>query len=116
MMSGKKTFFNIRPDLLISLFLVIAILAAYWQVREHEFVAFDDDVYIIRNPHVRGGLTSENIAWAFTAAYANNWHPLTWLSHMLDVQVYGMNPGQHLMTNVLFHIANTLLLFFIRGR
>lgn len=92
---------------------MIAILAVYWQTGNYDFVDFDDDVYIFRNPHVRAGLCSESIRWAFTATHAANWHPLTWLSHILDVEFYGLNPGQHHLTNVIFHIANTLLLFFV---
>lgn len=111
----KETFFNIRCDLLICLFLVLATLTVYWQVRNHEFVDFDDDLYVTQNPHVRGGLTSESMIWAFTATHSSNWHPLTWLSHMLDVQLYGMDPGRHHLTNVLFQIANTLLLFLFSG-
>ncbi len=65
---------------------------------------------------MRAGLTRESIAWAFTAAHSSNWHPLTWLSHILDVQLYGLNPGQHHLTNVLLHILNTLLLFFLLRR
>ncbi|MDM8525127.1 tetratricopeptide repeat protein [Desulfococcaceae bacterium HSG8] len=108
--------FTIKTELLICLFLVISTFAVYWQVRHHEFVAFDDDDYIINNPRVRAGLTPESITWAFTSAYASNWHPLTWLSHMTDIQLYGINPGQHHLTNVLLHIMNSLLLFFVLRR
>lgn len=104
---------GIRAELLICLMLALATLSVYWQVRNYEFVMFDDDVYIIENPHVRTGLSLENIAWAFAATYASNWHPLTWLSHMLDVQLYGMHPGQHHLTNVLLHLINTLILFLV---
>ncbi|RLC13087.1 MAG: hypothetical protein DRI57_16915 [Deltaproteobacteria bacterium] len=107
---------NIRCDLLICLFLILATLSVYWQVRDYAFVNFDDNAYIYENPYVRAGLTRESIAWAFTAAHSSNWHPLTWLSHMLDVQLYGLNPGQHHLTNVLLHILNTLLLFFLLRR
>ena len=109
----KKTIYNIRPDILVCLFLVIATLVIYGQVRNHAFVNFDDDLYVTDNYHVKDGLTLENVAWAFTDTQTGNWHPLTLLSHMLDVQLYGMNPGEHHMTNVLFHIANTLLLFLV---
>jgi len=112
----KKKAFGIRPDLLICLLLIITILIVYWQVKDYEFISYDDMLYITQNQFVRGGLTSESIMWAFTATHAGNWHPLTWLSHILDVQVYGMNPGQHHLTNMLFHIANTLLLFFVFRR
>ncbi|HUL98834.1 MAG TPA: hypothetical protein VLU24_05335, partial [Mycobacterium sp.] len=68
------------------------------------------------NPHVAGGLTWENVAWAFTTNHAANWHPLTWLSHMADVELFGMNAGAHHLTSLLFHAANTLLLFLLLRR
>ena len=101
---------------LISLFLVILTLSVYRQTNHHEFINYDDDLYVTANPHVRSGLTLRGIKWSFTTGHAKNWHPLTWLSHMLDVQLYGMNPGQHHMTNLLFHIGNTLLLFLVFRR
>ncbi len=107
---------NTRPELLICLLLVAAILVVYWQIRNHEFVSYDDGLYVTENPYVRAGLTPESISWAFTATHSSNWHPVTWLSHMLDIELYGMNSGQHLMTNMLFHIANTLLLFSVLRR
>ncbi len=109
----SQPLFSIRTEFLIALFLVITTCAVYWQVGNHDFVAFDDDAYITKNPQVQAGLTSDSILWAFTAAHADNWHPLTWLSLMLDIELYGMNPGQMLMTNLFFHIANTLLLFLV---
>jgi len=112
----KNTFFNVRPDILICLFLVIAIIAVYWQVRNYPFVNYDDRPYVTQNQYVQDGLTVKSIGWCFTAVHSSNWHPLTWLSHMLDCQIYGMNPGQHHLTNVLFHILNTLLLFFVFKR
>ncbi|MBW1837356.1 MAG: hypothetical protein JRI99_10510, partial [Deltaproteobacteria bacterium] len=94
-MKGKnthtKTIFNIRLDILVCLFLAIVTLAVYWQVINYAFV-FDDDLYVAENFHVRRGLTSETVAWAFTTTSIANWHPLTWLSHMLDIQLYGLNP------------------------
>jgi tetratricopeptide (TPR) repeat protein len=112
----EKTLFNVRVDLWIGLFLVISILCVYWPVRNFSFVNYDDREYVTRNYHVQAGLTLENIRWSFTATQANNWHPVTWLSHMLDCWMYGMNPGHHHMINVLLHILNTLLLFFIFKR
>ncbi|MDM8525128.1 tetratricopeptide repeat protein [Desulfococcaceae bacterium HSG8] len=103
----------LTKDLLICLILVITTLAVYVQVKDYEFINFDDDEYVTDNPHVQAGLTRESITWAFTSAHSANWHPLTWLSHMLDVQLYGMSPGQHHLTNLLFHILNTLLLFLV---
>ncbi|MDM8517115.1 tetratricopeptide repeat protein, partial [Desulfobacterales bacterium HSG16] len=114
----KTTFLNIRYDLLICLFLVIATLVVYGQVRNYSFVNYDDQLYVTQNSHIQAGLTLDSVSWAFhfTTIVSANWHPLTLLSHMLDVQLYGMNPGQHHMTNVLFHIVNALLLFFVLTR
>jgi len=108
----KNTFSKIRLDVWVCLLIVIATLVAYWQVIDHEFV-FDDLVYITENSRVQKGLKTENIAWAFTSTSVANWHPLTWLSHLLDIQFYGMNPGGHHLTNVFFHLLNTVLLFFV---
>ena len=102
--------------LFISLFFIVATLVAFWQVRNHEFINLDDNVYITDNRHVQDGLTLEGVTWAFTAIHAGHWHPLTWLSHMLDCQIYGLKPGGHHLTNLAFHIANTLLLFFVLER
>ena len=98
---------------LTSLFLIIVTFAVYWQVGSYQFVNFDDGKYILENPHVRTGVTAEGFIWAFTSAYASNWHPLTWLSHMLDVQLFGLDPGPHHLVNVLFHAVNTVLLFLL---
>jgi tetratricopeptide (TPR) repeat protein len=111
-----KTIFNIRFDVLVCLFLVLATLAVYWQIRNHEFLLWDDGVYVTENTHVTTGLSLKNISWAFTTDHASNWHPITWMSHMLDVQLYGMKPGRHHLTNLLIHIFNTLLLFLILTR
>jgi hypothetical protein len=102
---------NIYWILCICLTLVLATVAVYWQVRNHEFVDFDDDQYITENNHVQAGLTLEGIVWAFTKINVFNWHPLTWLSHMLDCQLFGLDSGAHHLTNVIFHVANAILLF-----
>lgn len=92
------------------------VIAAYWRLVHCQFVNYDDPDYISNNPMVLKGLTLEGIRWAFTSFHAANWHPLTWLSHMLDCQLYGANPlGPHL-TNLCFHILNTLLLFILFNR
>ncbi len=88
-------------------------LAVYWQVGNHEFVDYDDGRYITENPHVSTGLIGPNISWAFTSTYASNWHPITWLSHMADAQMYGMNPRGYHLTNVVIHAASTVLLLFL---
>ena len=109
----RNAHFKRLHEILICLFLIAATLSVYWQANKFDFVNFDDNDYVTDNLHVQAGLTPKNIIWALTTTHASNWHPLTWLSHMLDFQLYGMNPGQHHMTNVLFHILNTLLLFFV---
>jgi len=101
---------------IICIFLVISTLAVYWQVQDHEFVNYDDIEYIAENGHVQLGLTVESIVWAFTTPYASNWHPMTWLSHMLDYELYGDRPKGHFLTNVLLHITNVLLLFMVLFR
>ena len=101
---------------LIYLFLTLTTLMAFVQVGNHGFVKFDDNVYITENRPIQNGITIEGLRWAFTTGYAANWHPLTWISHMLDIQVGGMNPRWHHLTNLLFHIANVLLLFFLLHR
>jgi len=105
-----------RRQLLICLFLTLAVLAAFWQVNNCVFINYDDEDYITENSHIQNGITTEGIQWAFTTNRAANWHPLTWLSHMLDCQLFGLKPGRHHLTNVFFHIANTLLLFLILNR
>ena len=112
----KTQFFTLRREGVVCLFLVIAVLAVYWQVGDHEFVNYDDKDYITENQHVQAGLTLKSIAWAFTSTHAGNWHPLTWLSHMLDCQIYGLNPCGHHFTSVFFHILNSILLFLVFKR
>src|SRR2546428_1226345 len=97
----------------VSLALILINLVVYAPLRNHDFLNYDDPEYVTENPHVTAGLTWNGIWWALTTGHAANWHPLTWLSHMLDVQMYGLNPGPHHVTNVILHIANTLLLFWL---
>jgi protein O-mannosyl-transferase len=103
-------------DLLIALGLAAATLAVYGQVISHQFINYDDDNYIWNNPMVIDGLTLKGIRWAFTTFHSASWHPLTWLSHMLDSQVFGLNAGGHLLVNALIHSANTFLLFLFLKR
>jgi tetratricopeptide (TPR) repeat protein len=95
----------------ICLALAVVTTALYLPIIHHDFVNFDDDDYITNNSHVQAGLTWAGVIWAFRTGAAANWHPLTWLSHMLDCQLYGLNPGGHHSTNLIFHVINTLLLF-----
>jgi tetratricopeptide (TPR) repeat protein len=99
--------------LLISTTLVAATLIAYEPMRHNDFVGYDDPAYIMENSNVTGGITPTSIVWAFSKSHAGNWHPLTWLSHTLDCELYGLKPLGHHITNLLFHIANTLLLFWL---
>src|SRR5437867_1276827 len=101
-----------RPDLLILLGLAVMTFASYAQVIGHQFITLDDPTYIQGNSMVNRGLTRAGIAWAFTTFYAANWHPLTWISHMIDCQLFGTNAGRHLLVNALIHVANTLLVFW----
>jgi tetratricopeptide (TPR) repeat protein len=102
---------KIRYDILVCLLLVIAILFSYYQVSGYEFVNYDDLRYVKK--FEKEGLTLISIIESFTTMDASNWHPLTWLSHMVDVKLFGMNPGAHHMVNVFFHITNALLLFIV---
>ena len=102
--------------LCICLVLVLATAAVYWQVRSHEFVSLDDRAYISENEHVLNGLTWDGFKWAFTTTAMGNWHPLTWLSLMLDCQLLDSKARACHTTNLMFHIANTLLLFAVLKR
>jgi tetratricopeptide (TPR) repeat protein len=103
-------------QLLACALLSLASLAAFADLRTHQFTNFDDPDYVSENLQVQEGLTLQGVAWAFTSTHASNWHPLTWLSHMLDCQLFGLHPGAHLLINLFFHIANTLLLFLLLCR
>jgi protein O-mannosyl-transferase len=105
-----------RFDIGIAAALAVVTLAVYGQVIHHQFINLDDDLYISNNPMVTKGLTLEGIKWAFTTFHAANWHPLTWLSHMLDSQLFGLDAGKHLLVNVQVHLCNTLLLYAIVRR
>ena len=100
----------------ICLALAAATAAVYWPVSRFEFVNLDDPDYVTANPFVTQGLTWSGFLWAFQTSHAANWHPLTWLSHMLDVQFFGLEAGWHHLVNLLFHIANTLLLYLVLRR
>ena len=99
-------------DLLLAVLLATSVLVAYAGVRQHDFVNFDDPEYVVQNRHVTSGLTFANVAWSLTAVHSANWHPLTWMSHMLDCSLHGLDPGGHHVTNVLLHALATVLLFF----
>ncbi|MEN6556827.1 MAG: hypothetical protein ABFC54_01475, partial [Thermoguttaceae bacterium] len=96
--------------------LVLAVALVFGQTLRHGFVNIDDGAYVTQNRQVVHGLTGQGIAWSLTARYASNWHPITWLSHMLDCQLYGLRPWGHHLTNVLLHAANAVLLFLVFRR
>ncbi len=99
--------------LLAALGLVLAVSVLYWPVHAHGFVAYDDEVYLSANPHVAQGLDWEEIRWVFTHDHAANYHPLTWLAHMLDVELFGLEPGPHHLVNVALHALNALLVLLL---
>lgn len=97
----------------LALLLVIVIFIVFSQAIHHEFINYDDQAYVTDNSHVKEGLSYRNFVWAFTAFEVSNWHPVTWLSHMLDYEMYGMNPMGHHLTNLILHLANALLLLYL---
>ena len=101
---------------LIYLLLTAATIIAFWQVSQCDFITYDDPLYVTKNTHIMNGVTVDSVRWAFTSVYFNLWLPLTMISHMVDVQLFGLNPHGHHMISLLFHIANTLLLFFVFHR
>jgi Flp pilus assembly protein TadD len=100
-----------KPELVMCILLILITLTVYWNVQNHDFVNVDDDLYITDNQEVREGLTKEGLIWAFSINEIDYWRPLTWLSHMLDCQLYGLNPQGHHFNNLLLHATNVILLF-----
>jgi len=100
-------------ELALAFALVLAVLALYARVGGFEFIYCDDDVYVFENLTVRQGLSGHGLHWAFLQAHAANWHPLTWLSHMLDVQLFGLAAGPHHLVNAGLHAANAALVFLL---
>ena len=97
----------------LSILLVIVTVALYYQVSDHPFVNYDDNVYVTDNAQVKSGLNWDTVQWAFTTSEAGNWHPLTWLSHAVDYQLFQADPAGHHNTNLLLHVLNVLLLFWV---
>jgi tetratricopeptide (TPR) repeat protein len=107
--SPKRTF-------LLSLVLVAVVVAVYWQVRSHSFCNLDDYLYVVDNAHVHDGLTWKTVVWAFSCFTMANWIPLSFLSHALDYQLFGLEPAGHHLVNVMFHAVDTVLLFMVLKR
>jgi Flp pilus assembly protein TadD len=101
------------PVWLVAVLLALVTIPLYWPATGYDFVNFDDDVYVTDNTHVTSGFTWENVTWAFRSGHAANWHPVTWLSHMLDCQLFGLRPGGHHLTSVLLHACNAVLVFLL---
>jgi protein O-mannosyl-transferase len=99
--------------IIICIFIILATFSIYSQVQYHEFINYDDDIYITNNLNVQTGFTSESLEWAITNFITGNWSPVIWFSHMLDYQLYGLQPKGHHFTSLSFHISNSLLLFFV---
>lgn len=103
---------GLRPEILISLFLVVLTVAAFAPVAGNDFVNYDDPSYVTNNPRVQEGLTTSSLRWAWTTTSVANWHPLTWMSLQLDAQIYGLNPRGFHLTNLILHLVSTVLLFW----
>ena len=105
-----------KQILIVYIVLIVITLVVFWQVNQYNFINVDDDVYVTENSHIHFGITFDGFCWAFSTTYAEFWHPLTWLSLMLDYQLYGLNAGGYHLTNLILHIMSTLLLFWLFNR
>ena len=99
--------------ILILFLLIVCVIITYHQMINFNFVGYDDEIYITENKHMKEGVTLKGAAWALTTFHGSNWHPITWISHMLDCELYCLNPSGHHLTNLQLHILNTLLLFLL---
>ncbi len=112
----RSRFYLLKLKTAIILCLIVATIAAYWQIAGNGFINFDDPEYLYANPHVLKGLTPENLVWALSATDYSNWHPLTWLVHMLNYQLFGLNPSGHHLVSLGLHTANVVVLFLLLRR
>lgn len=113
MSENKSGFFQTNRQLIVYSALFVLVMAIYYQTIGFNFINLDDNLYVFNNPIVSGGLNKESLNWAFTKFYAANWHPVTWVSHLIDVELYGLNPGGHHATNIVFHLLNSILAFTV---
>src|SRR5262245_8409550 len=97
-------------------FLVVGTVVAFWPGTTFDFTVYDDRAYVADTPHVNRGLSWENVRWALTTTYFSYWHPLTWMSHMLDCEWFGLHAGAHHAMNLFWHVANTVVLFLVLRR
>lgn len=107
---------DLKTNLLICILLAAATFAIYYRATRNPFVNYDDTGYVTENPNVQQGLSLETLRWALGSTYASNWHPLTWISHALDCQLFGLNPAGHHLSSVLLHVLNAALLFLLLAR
>ncbi len=112
-MSEENNFFKTNRELIVFTVLTVLVLAIYWQTTGFGFINLDDNLYVYENGAVLSGLNQASIKWAFTAFFSANWHPLTWLSHMLDVQLFGRSAGGHHAVNIVIHLINSVLAFVV---
>jgi tetratricopeptide (TPR) repeat protein len=113
MSEENNNFFKTNRELIVFTVLSVLILAIYWQTTGFGFINLDDNLYVYENPAVLGGLNRDSVKWAFTAFHSANWHPLTWISHMLDAQLFGRDAGGHHAVNIVFHLVNSVLAFVV---
>ena len=92
--------------------LVLLTFGVFWPVTSHPFVDYDDGEFVYENVMVKRGLSGQSVSWAFTSFHSNNWVPLAWISHMVDIELFGLSPGGHHLTNLVLHVATSLLLYF----
>src|SRR5215831_11565027 len=102
-----------RRSVVICFLLLIATFLVYWPVRQFPFIAYDDPEYVANKPIVKEGLSFAGVGWAFSHLIVSNWHPLTTISHMLDCELFGPDPGAHHLVNLVLHAANAVLLFLL---
>lgn len=113
MSENKSNFFQANRQLIVYSILFVLVMVIYFQAIGFKFINLDDNLYIFNNSYTLSGLNKTSIKWAFTEFYAANWHPITWLSHFIDVELYGQNPGGHHATNIVFHLLNSILAFTV---
>src|SRR5262249_36169253 len=107
---GPRAVVTRRRALVVGIALAALTIVAYSGVARNDFTTFDDPEYVTQNPHVAGGLSMSGLEWAFTGVASSNWHPVTWISHMLDCEVFGLHAAGHLLVGLAIHVATTLLL------
>ncbi|HVE56103.1 MAG TPA: tetratricopeptide repeat protein [Pyrinomonadaceae bacterium] len=113
MSEEQNNFFKTNRELIVFTVLSVLVLLIYWQTTRFGFINLDDNQYVYENPAVRSGLSWESLRWALTAFHSANWHPLTWISHILDTRFFGLNAGGHHATNIIFHLINSSLAFAV---